>query len=107
MQKRASRFNEPAIFTRSEDRRDRIADILWPRSGRRVTVVALGGADALCFAPGPNGLEVCGWPKPVATDTDEVRALLNGRARDCFVERLRVKAYWSERAARGSRFTTR
>jgi len=96
VQKRSlSRNRHVEVITRTKDLRDRIAAILSPRSGRRVAVVAFVGADALRFAPEPEGLEVYCWPNKVATNPDGIRALLNGRAKVYFVDRLHMKAYWS------------
>lgn len=97
MPKHRPRPDDVEIITRTNDLRERIAAILSPQSGRRVAIVAFVGGDALGFAPEPSGLEVYCWPNRVATNPDGVRALLNHGAKVYFLDRLHMKAYWSER----------
>jgi hypothetical protein len=85
------------VITRTKELRERIAGILSRGSGRRVALVAFVGADALRFAPEPEGLEVYCWPNKVATNPDGVRALINAHAKVYFVDRLHMKAYWSSK----------
>jgi hypothetical protein len=77
--------------------RERIAEIMAPDAGRRVAIVAFVGGDVLRFIKCPKGVDVYCWPNTIATNPDGIRALMNGYARVFFVERLHMKAYWSEK----------
>lgn len=86
------------IISRTDELRKRIARILSASSGRRVAIVAFIGKDVARFVADFQGLEVYCWPNKTATNPDGVRHLLNHGAKVYFVDRLHMKAYWSERS---------